>query len=47
MIQAKAIKINNHQPMFASLRDIETDIQALNERFDDLNRKIYYSCVIE
>ena len=25
--------------MFASVRDIETDIQALNERFDEINKK--------
>ena len=40
-IKSKVIKIINHKPMFASVRDIGTDIQALNERFDEINKKIH------
>ena len=37
VIQNKAIKIIHRKPIYASINDIDTDIQDLFERFDELN----------
>ena len=45
-IQSKAIKIINHKPIYVSSRDIETDIMALDERFDQLNKKYIINAIL-
>ena len=37
IIQSKAIKIINNQPLFASLSSIESNLVSLTERFNQLN----------
>ena len=46
MIQNKAIKIINHQPIFSKIEEIETDIEDLYQRMENLNKN-YYKKVIE
>ena len=46
MIQNKVIKIINHQPIFSKIEEIETDIEDLYQRMENLNKN-YYKKVIE
>ena len=45
-IQSKAIKIINHKPIYASLREIETDIISLEDRFEQLNKKYIINAIL-
>ena len=45
MIQDKAIKIINHQPNFSKIEEIDTDIEVLHKRFENLNKNYYKKAI--
>jgi exonuclease III len=45
MIQNRAIKIINHQPLCSKIENIETDIEELHKRFEKLNINYYKKAI--
>jgi hypothetical protein len=46
IIQNKAIKIINHQPIHTSIENINTNIPNLIDIFDDLNKRYIIQAII-